>query len=162
MSERIDDFDKLLQLPCGWDGNSAFAISPDCVSRARRFVAATRMHDAQVVPCASGGVQLEQHNSMYDIEIEFKPDGSTEVFCEEATRKKCPLCGKIGEWNQNDLKIGAHYGSDFDGNVFEAHDICCECIDKIWAFLKETFPSIEGKVVNFLFVGGVDRHNDKK
>jgi hypothetical protein len=52
----------------GWDGYGAPPLDPEMVEAARRFLSCV-----SVVPCVSGGVQLEWHMLGADLEIEFAP-----------------------------------------------------------------------------------------
>lgn len=62
----------LRELKAGWDGYSAKPIDPRCIDRAAVLWGQVS-GDWQVVPCADGGVQLEQHRDGLDIEITVSP-----------------------------------------------------------------------------------------
>jgi hypothetical protein len=70
-------FDELLALPKSWDSYGADPISPKAVEAAQLFLA--RM---DITPCNDGGVQLEWHTHAHDLEIEFHPDGTVEIYHE--------------------------------------------------------------------------------
>lgn len=72
----------LRELKPGWDSYDAKAIDPRCIDRAA-VLWGQLSGDWQVVPCADGGVQLEQHRDGLDIEITVSPAQETpaECFC---------------------------------------------------------------------------------
>lgn len=55
----------------GWDGYRSEPLSDRAIAAARQFFAGL-----SAVPCGDGGVQIEIHCHQFDLEIEFKPDGS--------------------------------------------------------------------------------------
>ncbi len=66
-----------------WDSYGSRRISEDALA------IASEIHTAltgkwQIVPVATGGVQIELHAQGIDIEIEINPDGTVEIFAEPA------------------------------------------------------------------------------
>lgn len=71
------DHKMLRDLKPGWDSYSAKPIDPRCIEKAFqlwREIPGPWI----VVPCADGGVQIEQHRDGLDIEITISPAGSTQ------------------------------------------------------------------------------------
>jgi len=68
-------FAHIAALKENWDSYGAGPISPAALAAARAF-----LDDAQVVPCSSGGVQLEWHTLGGDVELQFNPDGTADFF----------------------------------------------------------------------------------
>ncbi len=68
--------EKLRSLDSGWDSYGAPPIDPRAIDSVEKMY---------VVPCSSGGVQLEVHRDGWDIEIEFRPDGTIKsvLICQE-------------------------------------------------------------------------------
>lgn len=64
-----------------WDSYGARRISEDAIAIASEIHAAL-MSKWQIVPVATGGVQIELHAAGIDIEIEINPDCTVEVFAE--------------------------------------------------------------------------------
>jgi hypothetical protein len=77
----------LLSLPPGWDSYAANQVSFLALTRALTVLDLALFPDSpapSIVPTRSGGLQLEWHRSGKDLEIEISPDGSIDVFGEDA------------------------------------------------------------------------------
>jgi hypothetical protein len=72
-------FDELRGLQPGWDSYGAPPISEAAIQSAQAFL--SRM---DITPCSDGGVQLEWHTYGFDLEVEFHPNGTVEVWHEAA------------------------------------------------------------------------------
>jgi len=57
-----------------WDSYGSQPISPAAIDAAAKFLG----YRWQAVPCPDGGVQLERHDSGYDIEVTFDVNGQPE------------------------------------------------------------------------------------
>jgi hypothetical protein len=73
-------FETLRRLPENWDSYGAARLDPAVIDRAQLFLARV-----SVVPCSDGAVQLEWHTHGLDLEIEFTPEGKTEVYASAAS-----------------------------------------------------------------------------
>lgn len=85
-------FDELRALVKGWDGYKADPLDPVLIDRAEQF-----LRGVNIVPCGDGGVQLEWHTKEVDVEIEFEPDGTVDVWSEpkgEATGTRLVVCSR--------------------------------------------------------------------
>jgi hypothetical protein len=82
---------ELAALPDNWDSYGAPRITPEALAGARELI--TSLH---VVPCSSGGVQVEYHNHGHDVVIEIGPDGKA-LPGEAAPRSRSVLCIYCGE-----------------------------------------------------------------
>ncbi len=68
----------LLKLEEGWDSYGAACISPLCVKATLDFLFDAMSDETPalaVVPTSWGGVLIEWHTGIIDLEIEFRPDG---------------------------------------------------------------------------------------
>jgi hypothetical protein len=65
---------ELLDLSEGWDSYGADPIDPRAVDGAWRVLEVLEQEPA-VIPCVDGGVQLEWHRAMIDLEIRITPTG---------------------------------------------------------------------------------------
>lgn len=78
----------LRQLPQDWNGYGAAPLNADTVNRAAGVLASLTDHstpEPSIVPAVRGGVQIEWHTMVGDLEIEFRPSGGTQVLFSEAT-----------------------------------------------------------------------------
>lgn len=85
VAEKYDRFarklDELAALPEGWDSYGATRITPAAVEAVRGLLSVLA-----IVPCSSGGLQVEFHALGWDFELEVEADGSVaSVICEERT-----------------------------------------------------------------------------
>ena len=63
-----DKLDEFLNLKTGWDGYDGSPINAKAIAKAKEIVD-IMPGNWQAVPCPSSGVQIEQHDNGYDIEI---------------------------------------------------------------------------------------------
>ena len=61
--------DSFLDLKTGWDSYDGIPIKPKAIAKAKELLDVLPDWKWQAVPCADGSVQLEMHNSGFDIEI---------------------------------------------------------------------------------------------
>jgi hypothetical protein len=97
------DHQKLRDLKPGWDSYAAKAIDRRCIEKAFQLWRELPGTDWSAVPCADGGVQLEQHKDGLDIEIRVSPASALETGtapCEhhwwpakDPESQMCPKCG---------------------------------------------------------------------
>ena len=75
----------LMRLEPGWDSYDARSISPDAVRTAIAFLvqSASRARPS-IVPTSKGGIQLEWHDGLVDVEIECMPSGHAQLVGEDA------------------------------------------------------------------------------
>lgn len=71
MSDAHPTLAHLAALPENWDSHGGRPIDRDVLD----LLALLLTEPAQPVPLSSGGVQLEWHNGMWDVEIELAGDG---------------------------------------------------------------------------------------
>lgn len=92
----VFDHTMLRSLKAGWDSYDAKPIDPRCIEKAFQFWREFP-GDWTVVPCADGGVQLEQHRDGLNIEIRVSPASAQETLkAPEAPEKTwdCGICGR--------------------------------------------------------------------
>ena len=65
----IKDIDNLLDLKHGWDSYKAPPINPKCINIAKDIAEKLLGYEWQAVPTCDGGIQLESHTMIEDIEI---------------------------------------------------------------------------------------------
>jgi len=66
-----EQFKILLELKEGWDTYSGKPISKKSLDAAREFL----LKHVNIIPCSSGGVQIEWHCHGIDLELMFDADG---------------------------------------------------------------------------------------
>jgi len=108
--DTLRKFVQLLDLPPNWDGYGAREVDPTVVEQALRMLLEVVPSTAPVlyvVPSPTGGVQIEWHESIGDIEIEFKIDGTASFFMETdrgALEKSAPV-GRIVRLARQNLGV---------------------------------------------------------
>ena len=76
MSKQLDTLDHLATLTPGWDSYGAAAIDKRCIADCRLLLEMLRPEWSQqaiIVPTSSGGVQVEWHMAITDLEVEINP-----------------------------------------------------------------------------------------
>ena len=76
--QQDERFARLAELKGNWDSYGGLPIDAAAMERAKAW-----LRNAAVIPCSDGGVQLEWHSDGCDVEIVFRPDGSTEAYAEK-------------------------------------------------------------------------------
>ena len=82
LASTLTTMGELLKLDDYWDTYGAPKIDPGCVLAVLDFLFAAMQDDTpspHVAPTSEGGVQIEWHTGMIDLEIEFFPN--EEVAC---------------------------------------------------------------------------------
>ncbi|MGI8677387.1 MAG: hypothetical protein ACR2LX_01600 [Jatrophihabitans sp.] len=106
----VEALDYLRDLPADWDGDGAEPVTDTACLAAVEFLAAITDIDTvppQVVPLATGGVQLEWLVAAHDLEIEFGPDGTAHILGSDAEGKitiDSQVNGVIGAANHDEVR----------------------------------------------------------
>jgi hypothetical protein len=80
---------ELLALDPNWDSYGAAPVQPRAVESALDLLLKVMKDDTPrpaVVPANTGGVQLEWHSAILDLEVEIAVDGTTTVFYQDYER----------------------------------------------------------------------------
>lgn len=74
---------ELLEYEEDWDGYGALSVKPTCVDRCRVFLKTWKGPSPDAIfATKAGGINLTWEKSDFYLDIDFEPEGTTEVFWE--------------------------------------------------------------------------------
>lgn len=83
----LEDANRLLALPEGWDSYNSESVSSNAVARGLNLLVSIMSAEARspdVVPTSNGGVQLEWHDGERELEIEIPHEGKGWISWQES------------------------------------------------------------------------------